>query len=142
MRERSTRISVFAWLILALGLHACAPKEAPKQKVPVAAHESLSTIPSTEELKQRIEIPVDRLETIKVGSQAIAQIRSAVADFPRGTTSGTRGELVSCGTSVCVCTGDRDCNELFTTICRTPTIPAYCSGSGDSTFCICKIRER
>jgi hypothetical protein len=66
-------------------------------------------------------------------------------------TVGNRGKLnvsqvlrrtnyIGCSGTLCICTGDRDCNDLFSGQCKSPSSGGSCAGSGSGTICYCTPR--
>lgn len=77
-------------------------------------------------LAKRLNLSAERFGAIKTGAQVTGPI---VLAFDQGS---------DCKMGHCTCVGDRDCNEMFSGICRSPSTDGSCEGSGDSTICTCK----
>lgn len=59
--------------------------------------------------------------------------------FVRGSyLKGRSGGLeFTCNSIVCVCTGDDDCNQMFSTICSSPSTGGTCTEINGVTVCAC-----
>jgi hypothetical protein len=77
-------------------------------------------------LAKRLNLTAERFGVIKTGDQVTGPI---VMAFDQGS---------NCKMGHCTCVGDRDCNEMFSGICRSPSTDGSCEGSGDSTVCTCE----
>jgi hypothetical protein len=77
-------------------------------------------------LAKRLNLTAERFGVIKTGAQVTGAI---VLAFDQGS---------DCKMGHCTCVGDRDCNEMFSGICRSPSTDGSCEGSGDLTICTCE----
>jgi len=55
----------------------------------------------------------------------------------QGLRSFKKNNYKDCDSGVCICTGDDDCDDLFSNECRDYSSGGSCAGSGASTVCIC-----
>lgn len=80
-------------------------------------------------------------------------LRSVSRSRLNSITAGNRGRLmlgrvigannfIGCSGDLCICTGDRDCNDLFSGQCKSPSSGGACAGSGASTICYCTPKFR
>jgi hypothetical protein len=83
-------------------------------------------ITDRETLARKLKLSAERFGVIKTGDRGGSPI---VMAFDQGS---------DCKMGHCTCVGDRDCNEMFSGICRSPSTDGYCEGSGDSTICTCE----
>jgi hypothetical protein len=97
-------------------------REALDSAVPFEVHGTLAT---------RLGITPMRAQAITIGPQALGNIQQGIPaslDF-------------HCGGGVCVCSGDRDCNDMFSTICRDPGTDGSCTDlGGGRVVCTCSYR--
>jgi hypothetical protein len=77
-------------------------------------------------LAKRLNLSPERFGVIKTGPQVTGPI---VLSFDPGS---------DCKMGSCTCYTDRDCNEMFSGICSSPSTDGSCEGSGDSTVCTCQ----
>lgn len=82
-------------------------------------------------LADSLKIRKDRANAILIGAQG----RNTVLNTIKSHTLN-----YSCSFNICACSGDIDCNDMFTGACRSPTTNGSCSGSGSSTRCTCNPR--
>lgn len=68
-----------------------------------------------------------RLKRIATGRQGLSKVNRAVGP----------SNLVGCDGGLCICTGDSDCNDLFSKECSSHSSGGACAGSGASTICYC-----
>ena len=76
-------------------------------------------------LARSLKLDPKRFAVIKTGDMSPGPV---VLAFDSGA---------NCKNGKCVCVGDRDCNDMFSTICRHESTDGSCSGSGDTTACSC-----
>jgi hypothetical protein len=142
MNHTTTSIAIAAAAMLALtSLSACNPApqtdraetasaqfEQARQQYARAferlAHES-KPITDRGALARKLKLSADRFGAIKTGNPTVAPNPAAY------------DEGANCKMGVCTCVGDKECNEMFSGICRNPSTGGYCEGSGDSTICSC-----
>lgn len=77
-------------------------------------------------LARKLGLPAERFKVIRTGEQGAGSI---VLAFDQGS---------NCKMGHCTCVGDRECNEMFSGICRSPATGGSCEGSGDATICTCE----
>lgn len=77
-------------------------------------------------------VPKSRMKTITAGSRGMRNVKRVVG------TSNFKG----CDGNLCICTGDKDCNDLFSGECSSPSSGGSCAGSGSSTICICNPKAK
>lgn len=93
------------------------------------AFQSGRAITDRRELASHLSLPEDRLKTIGTAAPAALQ--------PAASAAVRRGFF--CGPSGCVCVGDSDCNNLFSTVCRSPARGGACRMIGRLVVCTCPI---
>lgn len=133
--QRNWSTGVGALVIVVAVLQSCAGKDSPKkirfgdeltdlrQRSSVAA-----PIDSHEELARRVRIDISRAEAIDVGEVGKERLHAELA----------KPLLKICDQDICVCTGDADCNSVFSRECRDPKTNGACSDSAGVTICFCR----
>lgn len=84
-----------------------------------------------ESLADSLGISKDRAEAIIVGAEGRNNVLNSITSHKLN---------YSCSFKICSCSGDVDCNDMFSGACRSPTTNGSCSGSGSSTVCTCNPR--
>ena len=72
--------------------------------------------------------------------------RERVAAISTGRLDGrlvarTAGNGFICGATSCVCFGDDDCNNMYSTVCRNPSTGGSCNTTTPFTICTCNYRS-
>lgn len=88
-----------------------------------------SSRPATDknELARRLKLPLSRIQAFELNSSATA---ASIAASQNGFWCTGRG---------CICIGDLDCNDMFSTVCRSPSTGGQCSISGRLVVCTCRF---
>ena len=87
------------------------------------------------ELASRLSLPADR----------IASFERAPSGPGGLSTAGEEPAVMArndfwCGPRGCICIGDSDCNDMFSTVCRNPSTGGECRVSGRVVVCTCTLR--
>src|SRR4051794_3112410 len=81
-------------------------------------------------LAARLKLDPKRFAVINTGGR-ISRPTAAAFDFGS-----------NCKFGHCECFGDRECNEMFSGICASPSTDGSCESVGDETICTCKYVDR
>ena len=98
-------------------LPSCGPQAQPDAEARAAIER--------QELASRLKLSADRFSGIQTGGQAPVSVLAFDADK-------------DCSGGWCTCTGDRDCNEMFSGVCASPSTGGICQIKGDEPKCRCK----
>jgi hypothetical protein len=86
--------------------------------------EARPAVSEREDLAKRLKLSAARFETIRTGGQTpIAVAFDADRD---------------CSDGYCTCTGDEDCNDMFSGICSSPSTGGICQIRDNVPRCRCK----
>ncbi len=91
----------------------------PRAKIAVKSSKSL--------IRSLNRVPKSRLKHITAGARGMRDVSSVVGS----------SKFIGCEGNLCICTGDKDCNDLFSGKCKSPSSGGSCAGSGSSTICYC-----
>lgn len=72
-------------------------------------------------------VPKNRVKRITTGVRGMRNVNRVVGS----------SKFIGCSGDLCICTGDKDCNELFSGKCSSPSSGGSCAGSGSGTICYC-----
>lgn len=98
-------------------------REAAKNVKPIDTHEALADM---------LDIPLERAQSIVVGSQGPQLFSQRLAS--------NRLDWI-CSGGACVCTGDPDCNDMFETVCSSSESNGVCfEFPGGGVVCMCTPR--
>lgn len=86
-------------------------------------------IENHDSLVRTLKIPKVRASSINIGQPGLDAIRRSF--------SGPFTNSYMCRVASCSCTGDTECNKMFSGVCRDPRSGGSCTGSGSSTVCTC-----
>ena len=89
---------------------------------------SARPVTTRSELRRHLSLPSARLNSIGVGS------------LPATTAVASRNGFWCSGGS-CICFGDGDCNDMYSSVCRSPSTGGMCRIIGSSVICTCSIRR-
>jgi hypothetical protein len=122
-RQPSTRcvprgLLAFAAACSLTTLPSCSPQTAPGAEA--------RPVTEREDLARRLKLSADRFGMIKTGEEALG---SGVLAFDADK---------DCRGGWCTCTGDEDCNEMFSGVCADPSTGGICQIRGDEPKCRCK----
>jgi hypothetical protein len=93
---------------------------------------------STDHLaKQLTAVDKTRLKGITTGKIARKEVSKTVKALKKLKPVSADTNFKGCGFGICICTGDEDCNDLFTNECSEYSTGGVCTGSGDNTVCVC-----
>jgi len=81
-----------------------------------------------EALARQLQLSADRFGVIKTGDQATEPI---VLAFDQSK---------DCSGRYCTCVGDKDCNEMFSGVCASPSTDGVCQIRGDTPMCRCQVK--
>ena len=95
-------------------LTSCKPQPAPGSGTSVRTER--------EELAKRLKLSPDRFDVIKIGDVGV------VAFSPDK----------DCSDGFCTCTGDEDCNDMFSGVCSDPSTDGICQIRDGVPRCRCK----
>lgn len=103
-------------------------KEAREQLARAGQRLASETRPVTdrEALAARLKLSPERFSVIKTGAQVSGPMTVA---FDSST---------NCKFGHCTCVGDAECNDMFSTICASPSTDGSCEVAGSDTICTCK----
>lgn len=114
----------------------CSPSE--QQNTEIRLMEELrqtvdqgTAIRSHDELAGKLAIPRERVQAITVGPSAQTQL-----------AGGLKGVTLAyiCSETSCTCSGDLDCNDMFTTVCSDPKTDGVCiETTGGQVTCSCQF---
>ena len=110
------------------GLTAAKSFEQARADFAASAEKTLATARplGAAELDRRLKLPAERLRGFENGNAA-----------PVGAISAFRSGYM-CAPGYCICHGDDDCNDLFSTVCRDPSTGGRCYDlGGGKTVCTC-----
>ncbi len=77
-------------------------------------------------------VPKSRVNRITAGARGMRNVKRIVGS----------SNFVGCSGDLCICTGDKDCNDLFSGKCSSPSSGGSCAGSGSSTICYCNPKVK
>ncbi|SOE19026.1 hypothetical protein SAMN05877838_3976 [Hoeflea halophila] len=72
-------------------------------------------------------VPRSRVKSIMAGKRGMRDVNRVIGS----------SKFIGCEGNLCICTGDKDCNDLFSGKCSSPSSGGSCAGSGSSTICYC-----
>ena len=95
--------------------------------------ETSSPITNHNDLARRLSIPPARVQAITIGADAKVRLLNQL----KGATLG-----YMCTETACTCSGDADCNDMFSTVCNNPRTDGVCveTGAGGVT-CSCQFTD-
>ena len=122
-RKTLSSLFLMSMLVCSVGALGCATTDLKRvrESEPVGSHQ---------ELQSRLSLPEGRVEAIVVGEEGKARL----TEFFAGNAGQTGYE---CSVNACWCSGDADCNRMFTDVCRSPTTNGSCTG--EPPICSCKV---
>ncbi|MEH6726876.1 MAG: hypothetical protein V7703_12010 [Hyphomicrobiales bacterium] len=91
----------------------------PRAKIAVRSNSSL--------IKSLNRVPKSRVKRITTGARGMRNVNRVIGS----------SKFVGCSGDLCICTGDKDCNDLFSGKCSSPSSGGSCAGSGSGTICYC-----
>lgn len=97
----------------------------------------LTVLPHSELAKKFKTVKDERLKGISDGPTGYQEVSRTIGVIRGGLRPTLSNNFKDCGFGVCVCTGDSDCNDLFSNECRDYSSGGSCAGSGESTICVC-----
>jgi hypothetical protein len=77
-------------------------------------------------------VPQSRVKRITTGARGMRNVNRVIGS----------SNLVGCSGDLCICTGDKDCNDLFSGKCSSPSSGGSCAGSGSTTICYCNPKAK
>lgn len=83
-----------------------------------------------EELGRRLELPQERLQAINVGPGSKARLADLLSSASLGYI---------CTEASCTCTGDADCNDMYSTVCNDPKTNGACIETSGRVTCSCQF---
>lgn len=87
--------------------------------------------------KKLKKISSERLKGISTGLTGKKKVSRIINSIRGNLRPSFSKNFKDCGFGVCICTGDEDCDDLFSNECRDYSSGGSCSGSGDNTICVC-----
>jgi len=81
-----------------------------------------------------LKLPRERAAAIKVGRQGQKEVRAHMSRSNKFAAADGQSKAVCVG-GVCVCSGDKSCNDMFTTICSNSSSGGVCTG--EPPICAC-----
>jgi len=120
----------FVTAILAISLaQGCASSEERVMDDLRRSVETSSPIENRDELAKMLSIPATRVEAITIGADAKSRLLGQL-------TGATLGYI--CTEAACTCSGDADCNDMYSTVCNDPGTDGSCvETSGGRVTCTC-----
>ena len=141
IRTRGNRMSktansvCLAMFLTLLALQGCENPE--QQSAEVQFMEELrqsvdqgKAIANHDDLAEKLAIPRSRVQAIVVGPGAKTRLAGQLG----GATLG-----YVCTDTSCTCTGDTDCNDMYTSVCKDPKTNGVCIDTGGRVTCSCQF---
>jgi hypothetical protein len=136
---RTVTVFAAAMALGALSMSACASRLSPRADFDQAASRLAQ---SADRLFSQGQ-PVDDMAGL---ARRLNLAESRVRSFDRqpfnsGLMSSAFRSNFTCGDVVCTCVGDRDCNNMFSTVCRSETTGGRCTTFGPFMWCSCHYKR-
>lgn len=80
-------------------------------------------------------LPQDRASLVSTGAQAKTNVQSLIQSG--AFVGATKVNEFWCSDGECICFGDDDCNDMFSTVCSDPGTGGSCIGN--TPVCVCRI---
>lgn len=95
--------------------------------------ESASILSSTELARRPLAANRTNITSIATGQEGKRIVQSLVTSG--AFDKAARRNEFWCSGGACICSGDADCNDMFSTVCRSPSTGGACYG--DVPVCVC-----
>lgn len=84
----------------------------------------------------------DRSKNILTGSDGDEKVFVTTDILKEYFNLPNQSNFKECGFGVCVCSGEYNCDDLFSYECNDKTTKGACSGSGENTTCMCYPKDQ